>query len=260
MDKFLMWRTVIDSYRFTFGNIGLLIKISLVWIVVSYAAAFGGAYSLIPAAPIGDSTNTALSKILPYAVGLLAICAVAVAWHRACLLEERPALPFATPFRIRVWKYLVASLVLLGLSYLIFALSSFVILGVVGAGWTFIALIVVVFALIFLIFIRLSLLYPATAIQSATVTLARSWRLTKGKAFRLLAGMVIGVLPYTLAAKKLADWSGQRLIAGDLGPGIALGLIAYALAFLCVALATAFLSAAYRELVPEVRDSIFVRE
>ncbi len=260
MDRFLMWRAVIDSYRFTFGNIGLLIKISLVWVIVSYAAAFAGTYGLIPAAPVGDWINTAISRALPDAVGLIAISAVAVVWHRANLLEERPAVPFATPFRKRVWKYLVASVVLAGLSYLIFALSSLFILGLVGAGWTFTALIVAVFALIYLVFIRLSLLYPAIAIQSATVTLKRSWRLTKGNAFRLLAGMIIGVLPFSLAAKQLADWSDRLLAAGNLGPGVASGLFGHALIFFCVALITTFLSESYRDLVPEVRDSIFEQE
>lgn len=254
MYKLPVWQTIADSYRFTFGNIGLLIKISLVWLIVSYAIGFVIGIVIGLTGSPGIWLNLFLVKIMPALVWLIAISAIAVAWHRACLLEERATGLFAAPLRKRVWKFFIVSIVFSGLAYLLFILASIVILQFGGSNWLSGLLMVVVFLLIVLLFVRLNLLFPAIAIESVGVTLERSWHLTKGNAWRLILGNIVCLVPVSFVAGVIVDWSGALTEAGRWVLASAIAFAGQALTFLAVAILAAFLSFTYKKLVPEMRE------
>ena len=79
MHKLPVWQTVADSYRFTFGNIALLIRVSLVWLIVSYAADFVIDVVIGLTGTPGKWLKFLLVVIVPWLVGLVAISAVAIA-------------------------------------------------------------------------------------------------------------------------------------------------------------------------------------
>lgn len=254
MYKLLVWQTVADSYRFTFGNIGLLIKISLVWLIVSYAIGFVIGVAIGLTGSPGVWLNLFLVKVVPWLVGLIAISAVAVAWHRACLLEDRTTGLFAAPLSKRVWKFFVVSIVFTGLGYLLFFLVSMLIFKLGGSATFTLGAVLAAFLLIVLVFVRLNLLFPAIAIESVSVTMERSWHLTKGNAWRLILGNLACFLPVSIAARFFVDWSGELTEAGRWLLASAIAFVGQALAFLTVALLAAFLSFAYKKLVPEMRE------
>lgn len=168
----------------------------------------------------------ALGGVVPMLLGDIALtaglAAVAVAWHRHVLLGEPLAGRWA-PLRGEVARYLAYSVVIVALvalsSVLLAALTAApaVLLGLGAAGGVggaspaagrvpalWLALGIAAGLASLLLAMRLQLSLPAAAVGERGGILAKSWRATRGNAWRLLAGFVLVTLPIGLAGVLLA--------------------------------------------------------
>lgn len=198
------------------GNWRSLVQVGALWLVVPWVLhAIGGPLPAI----LGDLALTA------------GLAAIAVAWHRQLLLGEplgqRPA-----PFRAEVARYLAYTVVivlLLGVASVLLTVVVAVpgvLLGLAAgpgtegpAGPSWLAFGVVVGIASLLVAMRLQLVLPAAATGDRRVTLAWSWRATRGNAWRLLAGFALVTLPVSLAGigaalalMALADATGSLVL------------------------------------------------
>jgi hypothetical protein len=165
-----------------------LIDVGFVWLVVLVAIDM----LLVLAGGTSGGVGTMLLSI---GASLVALSAIAVAWHRRVLLAEPVPGPLPT-LDARVLRYLLHYLAI----GLIGAMAFLLVIGVLGLlpGLAMLALPVAVLAAL-LVTARLQLVLPATAIDERSVTFARSWRLTDGNTVRLLGGLVLAIAPGWLA-------------------------------------------------------------
>jgi hypothetical protein len=94
---------------------------------------------------------------------------------------------------------------------------------------------------------RLSLLFPATAVGDRTMTITRSCQLTKGSSWRLFWGSFLCALPFSIAGnivEKLLEVPGLADPALAVGL-VVLGIVVEMLGYFTVA---AFISLAYIQL------------
>ena len=189
-------RLVRHAYLGVIGNWRGLVQIGAPWLVLPWVLhTIGGT----PLALLGDLALTA------------GLAAIAVAWHRHLLLGEPLGGRFA-PFRAEVARYLAYTVVIVLLLGLASVLLTVVVAvpgvllglasgpeGAEGLTGPWIALGIMVGAASLLVAMRLQLVLPAAAVGERGVTIAGSWRATRGNGWRLLAGFVLVTLPVSLA-------------------------------------------------------------
>lgn len=99
--KLPVWRPVREAYRAWFGNFGLLIRISWLWILFSLApvallnwyqapALLTLMYQLDHGQNPGLPLGALIGGMLTHLVLLPAMASIAVAWHRLLLMDEHP--------------------------------------------------------------------------------------------------------------------------------------------------------------------------
>ncbi len=177
-----------------------------------------------------------------------------VAWHRRFLLPgEVHTVAAALSWRRRHTRFLLVTLALYATIMVVVAAGSIApILLASGASnnvQSAVSFAVIVIAVIggMLLFVRLSLLFPAAAINHA-LTVRDCWERTAGNGWRLLAISVIVGLP--LAPVQVAFGLLMRAIGGGaLTASFIHALLQQTVALLGIALAVTTLSIAFRALV-----------
>lgn len=237
---------IVRTYGQLVASFDGFVRIGLAWLILPLVLN-------VLASAIGD--GGVLLGILGDIVSLLGLSAIAVVWHRHVLLGEPLAGPMA-PVDRRVFKYLSLGVVV----SLLAALPGFVLLTVtsatMGAGEGLLSSLILLAAAMvaILVFARLQLVFPGTAIGDPAAGLRGSWVLTRGNGIRLLSGILLTILP-VLAAVLLAQLLGalfHSVGADKLGAFLAL-LAASVGGWLQAPLVAGFLSYAYlffREVAP----------
>lgn len=176
------------SIRDVVDNRQLLIEMGFAWLVVLV----GIDMLLVLAGGQPGGVGTMLISAL---ASMVALSALAVAWHRRILL----AAPLPGPWPAldaRIFRYLLHYLAI-GLIGSIAFLLAVGALGLLPGAATLALPIALLAAL--LVTARFQLVLPATAIDERSVTFGRSWQLTDGNTFRLFAGLVLAIAPGWLA-------------------------------------------------------------
>lgn len=176
------------SIRDVVDNREKLLEVGFAWLLVLVAVDL--VLVLAGGTPGGVGT-----MLVSAAASMVALSALAVAWHRRLLLAEPVPGPWPS-LDGRIIRYLVHYLAIGLIGSLAFLLAA----GVLGLlpGAATLALPVAVLAAL-LVTARFQLVLPATAIDERAVTFARSWRLTDGNTLRLFAGLVLAIAPGWLA-------------------------------------------------------------
>ena len=224
MNKIPVTQTVLESYRFTFGGLGKVI--GLIWLPIVILTV-GGYFTLVPyfssmagALDAGDTSQQGALLLRQLAfefVAIVLIVVIAVAITREILNPVRrpPFLRFAlgpTEFRtiggfIGLFMLLIVFLVVLTIIGLVIGFAVSAVLPAAGAAAGkgaaagigvlagFIGFCVLVYVMVRLGF----LLVPAVAMEGG-FGLERSWRLTKGNFWRIVAIVVLTLLPIVIVA------------------------------------------------------------
>ena len=196
MTKLPAWRLARHAYLDVIANAQGLMRVGGPWLLLSWALLILGHLGVPLAGAAAD---------LVVAVGAAAI---AVAWHRHILRDEPLTARYA-PVDARVARYFVLT-VMLALLIGMIPLAALLLTGAgqegegegVGLG---ILLVPVLMVACIYVAMRLQLMFPATAVGDQTITPGRSWALTDGNGWRLVAGFIMATLPVTVAVLALSQ-------------------------------------------------------
>ena len=205
-----IWATVKATFRSVLvENLGRLPKAAFAPFVISlalilvFALLFPGQFE--PAA-VGQEPHAGLADVVSALLGLVPYVIFAVTWHRLVLLDDPPR--WLPSWRRRHWRFLGYSLVLFLLAYLLL-----IVLGLVGTAtlWALgggpsgeemsgpMAFLSAAAALLLGLIVawtvlRLSFVFPAAAVDEG-YGLGDSWRQTRGQGLRLIAIVVLIMVP-----------------------------------------------------------------
>lgn len=276
MLKLPVIESVKDAIGYTMSNITLLVKASMFWValytilVAGFSFMGGDAFmqtiANFAANPVNENaadplegimtlmdnlgsfgTTTNLLYLGMMLIGVVAYYSIAIAWHRACLLDEVPPLVRLGKLEFRYFGYtLLLGVGLYALFLLIGFLISFLIASfgsgdVLGITYLILALMSVI---MFLAFGRFSLVFPGIAVRDRRMGFKTSWQATKDNSWRILGGFLLCVLPSFVIS-----------LIGSLLTSISLPLVIYmpiimVLQLLSGAFLLSFMSICYQFLVP----------
>jgi hypothetical protein len=211
-------RTIAHSYGFAFGNI--VNNLGAIWMPVAilYALYFLFAKQYMAAVlQIGTHDPGSMFAALPVLLGAAVVVFLLLVPQIAALAREALGLRTGSaflqfPFGADTWRltgaYLLFYVVLIVL-YVLLIICSLV-LGIAArslggqvppAALGLIGLAVALFVLcaIFYITVRMSFLLPPVVVAEKKISLIRTWELTKGNFWRLLAIIVVLLLPFLIA-------------------------------------------------------------
>ncbi len=250
MTAFPIWSAVATSYRHTFANLGLLVRVSWQWFVLISAAVL-----TLAALSIEGEVGQTLVDLAASALFTVASCAVAVTWHRIALIGLRPRRRITIVFGLRELKYFLLSLAIVLAAFAVALTLILTLVQMVGPGFYPRTTVAVILLGLLLIITRISLRITAVTIDDRTMGFARSWRLTRGNTWRLTFGFIACTAPF-FGVKYLVDQTAARLgESGMAAAGTGVGLAGGALMFLGIAVGAAFFSQAYRALVPAAQKA-----
>lgn len=230
MQQLPVIESVKDAIGYTMSNITLLVKASMFWValyailVAIFDFSDGGAYMQVIAnfseRPIELSEGAFMNSfevfmqnlanfgsfvnilyIAMMLVGIVAYYSIAIAWHRACLLDEVPPLVRLGKLEFKYFGYSVLLvLVFYGLFVLLLFVASLIaeiILGSEGAlAGSFILICTLAFLVMFILsFGRFTLVFPGIAVRDRRMSFRMSWDATKGNSWRILGGVTLCILP-----------------------------------------------------------------
>lgn len=251
MDSLPLGQTVQTSYETVRDALPELARAAALWLVLLLLLqAILRLLSGLGEAPVTAVTEADGGRMIGFAIELVgtlvAIAAVAVAWHRWILCRE-PIGEGTAPLDAAVFRYIVMTVAIALTVGLPIGAVLALLAGVGGEGQALRLLAIPVVVLGALAWVRLNLVLPAAAVGDSSMTLRRSWERTKGHAFTLLLGIVLTSVPTALVALIVAVILGS--LVGD--TPILRNLPAAVLIagnFVETALVTSFLSLAYRRL------------
>jgi hypothetical protein len=242
------------AYGRLFNNLGVFMRIALVWTAVTVAL-FVAIGILAPQAWDGPGGG-----FITAVVG----AGTAIGWHRFVLREERRA--FSGLNTLARYVLLATVAVLPGAAIVLIGTPAVAILlrGLGDrAGATAITAVIILLVVVgTAVTLRLSLILPAVAIGDRSMTFRRSWAATRGHAIPIFVGCITVQIPPWLGIGPLG-WSLQHLDGGPraTGPGtgaLVFGIVAFLLLLLLFALSTAlfagFLSELYLRLHQDAED------
>ena len=247
MNKIRIWPTVLATYAVVFGNLDLFVRAAWAWILVglsviaALALAFeGGDWEFVQ-----DASDIAL---------LPAWASFAVVWHRYILVGEETSSAFHLRFKKRELKFLGA-LILLSL-VIIAPVVGFVFIWAEISVWlieinsfVYIAVTTFIAAVAWVVFLRLSLAFPAMAIDRPSFLFGASWRATRGNTMPMVLAMILIQLPFFLITQIVEWWYeilGQTTVNSFLIDAV--DILALVIGFVEFALGAAFLSLCYTNL------------
>ena len=241
--------TVGQSISFALKNFGLMVRLSWLWGIVMVVFAGILIFMLRDRGEAVDGVSFDAFEILAIVTLVLlyvaAIYAIAVGWHRALLLGERPSW-FSLSFGLRELKYIGYAILIGIVSVLLFAFGVLIFSTVsVGAGGaaTFVFLFGALlggFVLMFVIIGRLFLVLPGTAVGDRRVSLAESINLTKGNTWRIAGGFLLISLLNIIPNILTPDLDPNAAI----GPGLIFLILAFVLSVL-FSIVLAFVAISY---------------
>ena len=227
MQQLPVMESVKDAIGYTMSNITLLVKASIYWVAIYtvlvgiFDFSGGDAYlQLIDdffenAAPTNAEEQYAAFMLfieqlsdmgalvnwvylVMIVVGILAYYSIAIAWHRACLLDEVPPLVRLGKLEFKYFGYSILLAVVL---YVIFVAIGAVI-GVALAMLSTDASLAAIYPvigmltiLLFLAFGRFTLVFPGIAVRDRRMSFRTSWAATQGNSWRILGGTILCILP-----------------------------------------------------------------
>lgn len=240
-----IWPTVAESYRYTFANLGLLVRVSWQWFAVISAAVLA-----LAMLSIEDHVTRIFIGLAATMLFTAASCAVAVTWHRVVLIGMRPRRRITIVFGLREAKYFLLSMSIVLAAFAVSLALILTLARIVGPGLYTRTTVALITLGLLLVITRISLRITAVTIDDRAMGFARSWALTRGNTWRLTLGFIACTAPF-FAVKYLVDQAATRLVEAGMAPaGTGLGLVGGALLFLGIAVGAAFFSYAYRALVP----------
>ncbi|MBL1420449.1 MAG: hypothetical protein COC24_008065 [Alphaproteobacteria bacterium] len=227
MQQLPVIESVKDAIGYTMSNITLLVKASMFWVAIYtvfvgiFSFLGGEAYLQIisnffentaganPEAQYAAFIDfieqlSAMGSLVNWLylvmilVGIVAYYSIAIAWHRACLLDEVPPLVRLGTLEFKYFGYTI----LLGLVlYIIFVVIG-VVIGFIlamlsgdGSVAAIYPVIGVMSILLFLAFGRFTLVFPGIAVRDRRMGFRTSWAATKDNSWRILGGTILCILP-----------------------------------------------------------------
>ncbi|PCI87209.1 MAG: hypothetical protein COB24_07330 [Hyphomicrobiales bacterium] len=227
MQQLPVIESVKDAIGYTMSNITLLVKASMFWVAiytvfVGIFSFLGGEAYLQIISNFFENTASANPEaqyaafisfieqlsamgslvnwlhLVMILVGIVAYYSIAIAWHRACLLDEVPPLVRLGKLEFKYFGYTI----LLGLVlYIIFVVIGLVIgfilamLSNDAAATSIYPVIGLLSILLFLAFGRFTLVFPGIAVRDRRMSFRTSWAATKGNSWRILGGTIMCILP-----------------------------------------------------------------
>jgi hypothetical protein len=197
--KIALWRTIAAAYRFTFGDVGRFLRISAIWLGLQLALQAVGA---------AMGPEGAALAALHFVLRILAVAgstAFSVAWCRAILMSETSGGWATLRFGRREWRFLGNS-ILIGLIVVLpgipfgwaVASGSLPINLESFSSWQAIVALSAIGVLMALIAVsRLSLAFPAVAVEETGEVLDQAWKRGRGNTVRLFLGWIIGGVPFS---------------------------------------------------------------
>jgi len=243
----------VEAYRIVFGRLGNVLELGWLPLLILLGV------SIVPAALPDDFGGDnvalrALPDLLDLVAGALCLNAFGVRWYQVQLFGGASHRPWLRPWS-RFLLYTFAFYAALGIVLAATLLAGSIVgdhnLSLeIGA----VALDLAVVAALLLAMARLSLLYPAAAVDWP-VGISGAWRATRGNGWRIVLCWLFATAPLLLGVQIImgAVLSGFG-IGGTTVPPMGLfilrGLIATVADFLIAALGAVVLSDVYRRLIP----------
>jgi hypothetical protein len=224
-----------------------LVRIGIWWLLLPFALDF-------LAAMLASEQTAASVGLVSMAISFIGLGAIAVAWHRH-ILRGGPLLGPVAKVDGTVMRYVGLGFLVSLFSSVPTALAAALAIGIGGAPGSALGLSTVAIALAGLmaviLFVRLQLVFPGTAVSDPSMSLARSWQVTRGHTARLLLGLIATVLPVLLAVLLgiVAGWLFTAIGAPRFGAFVAL-LANHGGSWIQAPLVAAFLSYCYLWLIP----------
>ncbi|HMR29762.1 MAG TPA: hypothetical protein PKA13_02515 [Geminicoccaceae bacterium] len=228
---------VARTYQDVIANRDGLVRIGLPWLVGPFVLNV-----------LGTAIEGVVVSLIADLASFVGLSAIAVAWHRHVILGEPLSGPIAS-VNGRVLRYLLLGVLVSLLAVIpgILIVSAASTVGLVdgeGSLLSVLALAAAFFAAV-MVFARLQLVFPGVAIGDPA-GLRGSWQMTRGNGGRLLAGLLLTILP-VIGAVLLAQLIGAAFNGlGAAKAGAFLALAAASLgSWLQAPLVAAFLSFSY---------------
>jgi hypothetical protein len=230
--KLPLWDAICRSYSTYFYNFPDVLRISWLWLVVTIpllgfanwlqsswmAEVMGNLKSglppQLPAHLMTRPIETAVLGNLASLIVLLAGVSIAVAWHRRIILDEHPGLSGSNIATKNLWRYVgvgVAICLICIVPALVTMFSMFFFFPPFGTGvvptraasWLVIVIpaIFLLYLAVIVMFLRLSLLFPARAVGDTGLTFKEAWRRTRGNTWRMFWGIAACTLPPLLVGQ-----------------------------------------------------------
>ncbi|NPD17378.1 hypothetical protein HOY34_19515 [Xinfangfangia sp. D13-10-4-6] len=238
----MVWRIFVHSVRQVFGNLPGVLRVSAVLMIIQIAAQLYFFHSNPELAMLGmdpDSVDldaafdTLMSANYFIVILVQSVCYlwIMVGWHRYVLLNETASfVPTFRPGRMVVYfgvslMYVVLTLILAALMYLILRLSAPILASIIGnismnsAMMLGIILIVLAFLPVLVVMMRLSVGLPGVAL-GAGVSPFIGWEATKGRSMTIVGLIVmlggLGYLEGAISTALFGDdiFSPQALLVG----------------------------------------------
>ncbi len=252
-----VWRTVVEAYALTLGNLGYLLRISWAWVLLMtpvslafYASMFwlSSNKSASYFVSFQDVSSTLLFQ--PF------LASVAVAWHRRLLMNEVWRGRVYMQFDQLVASYFGLAVVILFLFQgpVIFLGPMIAVIFGAEANWPVWLILIVAFmtGAGLLLSTKIWLTLPARALGNSEITVRQAWRRSRRNVWRLIAGSALSSVPFVallfLATIFATDSTevGEPLVYATWQTLNELGIT-----FLAGVPIVSFLAAAYRRLIQD---------
>lgn len=261
MVKLLILHTVRDAYAFVWRERRDFLSLAFPAIVVLAILSTLLAWLAKATTPTGTGEGNATigsESLGAFAFGALVSIMVyvalwvmfAVAWHRRYLVpDEVVTVRAALRWGRRQTRFLLIAIGLFVLIALLWLIAGALGAGVFGAG---ILLMFPLFFLIGLVYARLSLLFPSTAVDHR-MSFGECWEFTRGNSWRLIFIIVLVAIPVGVIAL-LMSLAVTTIVANfgvsdSLTTNFIVALIDQTFAFISIAVGVSALSIAYRGLM-----------
>ncbi|MFM9864316.1 MAG: hypothetical protein ACKVRO_11985 [Micropepsaceae bacterium] len=263
IERFELGSNIGAAYGLVGRNLGTLAILFAAWGIVAVVAGLAGAVgtrlliSGIPelaagAADMSDEAVLLIGLVPFFVVFMIGLSAVIIAWHRRIITGTGSRNPFSVG-PDPIFRYIAGVVVVFGISFAPIVLTiagALAFASKPGGSGSAAAFGFAIFALVIactLATLRFSLLFPAIAVGDRTMTLSRSWQLTKYSTWRLFWGSFVCALPFSIAGNIIEKVLGVQGLAETV-PGIALAILGTAIELLAYANVAAFISLAYVQL------------
>lgn len=215
--------TVINCYKLVCFEFPYAIKISWHWLTLLAVTTMLAALTAdlawqqggLPSAELGLAAVLMICGALFY---LVSWTSIAVLWHRHFLLDEdRIGIPVQV--NVRMLRYLLRFL-LISLILIIAAIPALLFLRAVaraeGTAGSFVFVSNIIGLIFGLLFLRLGIALPATAIDKNNFGIVQGWRKTSGNGFKLIMILMLIWMPFYGLDMLLALATDQRIVPAAL--------------------------------------------